>query len=139
MHHPRSHSAIWSFRIAAFLLVGNYLLALIAVGILIHSFFFDNRQWIMVGASLAIVCLFLVIAQWISASRTFCPLCKTPVLAPKACTKHRRSKTFMGSHRLLVAMGILFKSSFRCPYCNEPTAMELRKTLSIAHARRHLQ
>ena len=29
----------------------------------------------------------------------------------------------MGSHRLRVALAILFKNRFRCPYCNETTAL----------------
>ena len=38
----------------------------------------------------------------------------------------------MGSHRLRVALAILFKNQFRCPYCNESTALELR------HSPRHV-
>ena len=32
----------------------------------------------------------------------------------------------MGSHRLRVALRILFRGSFVCPYCNEPTSIEAR-------------
>ena len=50
----------------------------------------------------------------------------TPVLAKKDCTKHRHARTFLGSHRLRVALAILFRNSFRCPYCNESTILEVR-------------
>jgi len=41
-------------------------------------------------------------------------------------------RSVMGSHRLRVALAILFKNQFRCPYCNESTALELR------HSPRHV-
>ena len=54
------------------------------------------------------------------------PLVLTPVLASKDCAKHRRARTFLGSHRLRVALSILFKNTFRCPYCWEKSAMTVR-------------
>jgi hypothetical protein len=51
----------------------------------------------------------------------------TPVLAKKRCAKHRRARTFLGSHRLRVAMAVIFTKSFRCPYCHESTALEVRE------------
>ena len=38
---------------------------------------------------------------------------------------NRRTGHVVDGH-LRVALAILFKGSFRCPYCNEPTAMEVR-------------
>lgn len=90
----------------------------------------------MIGVGLVIFSMALVIAQWIAASRTGCPLCRTPVLAPKACMKHRRARTVFGSHRMRVAFAILFKNRFRCPYCNESTVMEARETLHCSSPRR---
>ena len=73
---------------------------------------------------LAILCF---IFQCILAARALCPLCRTPVLAAKACAKHRNARTFLGSHRMRVAMGILFRDSFVCPYCHEPSVLEVRQ------------
>jgi len=78
----------------------------------------------LAGSGVAILSLFLVIPQWTLGTHTHCPLCWTPVLAPKGCTKHRDARKLMGSHRLRVAVAVLFKNQFRCPYCNECTAME---------------
>lgn len=138
MHHPHSLSAIRRFRIAAFLFFGNYLLAVVSAGLLGYSLLTHNRQWIVIGIGFLILCLILVIVQWIAASDTVCPLCRTPVLAPKSCMKHRRARTFMGSHRLRVSLAILFRNRFRCPYCNESSKIELRDTIhgSLNHARR---
>ena len=43
-----------------------------------------------------------------------------------ACSKHRDAKKLMGSHRLRVALAIVCKNQFRCPYGNESTTLELR-------------
>ena len=61
------------------------------------------------------------------AAKTRCPLCLTPVLATKGCSKHRNARTLLGSHRLRVAMSVLFKGRFYCPYCHEPSVLEVRQ------------
>ena len=126
MHHPRSTTAIRRFRLAACLLVGNCLFALVAAYLLGHSLLTQNFQWTVLGAALVGILLLMVLAQWIAASGTRCPLCCTPVLAPMRCARHRRARTILGSHRLRVALTILFKNHFRCPFCNEVTGLEVR-------------
>lgn len=133
MHHPRSLAAIRNFQFAAFMLVANRLLATIACVLLFISWIRYDRPLMILGAGVALLSMILVLTQWISASRTGCPLCMTPVLAPKTCMKHRRARAFLGSHRLRVAMAILFKSRFRCPYCNETTSLAVRETLRRSH------
>jgi hypothetical protein len=129
MHHLRSTSAVVRFRFAALLWLVICLLAPVAAGLLVQSVLADNFGLTLAGAGLAVVGVGLFIAQWAAGARTDCPLCWTPVLAPKACMKHRRAKTFLGSHRLRVALAILFQNQFRCPYCNESTALELPNSL----------
>ena len=132
MHHLRSTSAVVNFRLAALMLCVICLLAPVAVGLLVQSMMTDSPRSAMAGLGLAVLSLGLILPQWLAGSRTKCPLCWTPVLAPKGCVKHRRARTFMKSHRLRVALAILFKNQFRCPYCNESTALELRTTLHRA-------
>jgi len=129
MHHPRSISAVRNFQFAAFLLVGNRLLALVAGAALIVSWIRQEQLLMILGAALASLSMILVVVQWIAASRCKCPLCMTPVLAPKACMKHRRARVFLGSHRMRVAVAILLQNRFRCQYCNETTTMEAREVL----------
>jgi hypothetical protein len=50
--------------------------------------------------------------------------------------KHPKARSVMGSHRLRVALAILFKNRFRCPYCNESTEMEIRERIDRSHSRR---
>ena len=77
---------------------------------------------LILGASSVVLALF----QWIFASGGKCPLCTMPVLSRKGCSKHRNARCVAGSHRFPVAFGVLFKGHFRCPYCNEPTLLELK-------------
>lgn len=138
MHHPRSTLEILRFRFVAFMLFGNYLLAFLIAGLMARSLLTDNFGLTLIGSALVILLFVLLGIQWTVASRAGCPLCRTPVLAPRFCTKHRLARTFLGSHRLRVALSVLFKNRFRCPYCNESTALQLGKRVHLAHSRRSL-
>ena len=127
MHHPRSKTAIFRFRLASVLLVGNSIFALTAGFLLIRSLVSSDSRGALIGAGLLILVLLLVVAQWIAGSGTRCPLCCTPVLAPMRCSKHRHARTRFGSHRLRVALSILCRNQFRCIYCNEVTDLEVRE------------
>jgi len=126
LHHPRSTTEIVRFRLAAALWFGICLLVPVSAGLLLLSLLADDRQVALLGVGLAMLSAGLVIPQWAIAARSGCPLCNTPVLAPKGCVKHRHAKKLLGSHRLRVAAAILFTNWFRCPYCNEATALEVR-------------
>ncbi|HEX7261591.1 MAG TPA: hypothetical protein VF258_07220 [Luteolibacter sp.] len=99
-------------------------------GILIHAILKDDHPLILLAMGLAGITVLTTIIQWIIAARTRCPLCMTPVLARKECAKHRNARAFLGSLRLRVALAILFKGSFRCPYCHEPSVLKLRTARS---------
>ncbi len=127
MHRLRNRSAVYRFRFAALLLCVKCLITPVAAGVLVYSFVISDDRITLVGLILALGATLVVLIQWLVAVRTNCPLCMTAVLAEKRCSKHRHSRTFLGSHRLRVALAILFTNSFRCPYCHEPTAMEVRQ------------
>jgi len=126
MHRLRSIATVRRFRIAAFLVCAKCLLAPIAGGILIHSILTNDRDRTLIGLAAIAVTILTILLQWLFAARTNCPLCLTPVLANKHCSKHPKAKSLFGSHRLRVATSILLKNRLRCPYCNEATAMEVR-------------
>lgn len=117
---------VFRFRFAALVLCTKCLLALTSIGVLIYSLVFSDFELTVVGLGLGGLAIFSTIVQWIISARTKCPLCLTPVLAHKSCSKHRRARRFLGSHRLRVALAVIFRGSFVCPYCNEPTAVEVR-------------
>jgi hypothetical protein len=136
MHHPRSTSKVLRFRLAAILLLGTYLLAFPIFGLLARATLTNNFELTLVGLALVIPALVLLVVQWIVAAHTGCPLCRTPILAPRSCNKNRRAKTILGSYRLKVALAVMFKNRFRCPYCNEHTSLELKETVYLPQPRR---
>jgi hypothetical protein len=127
MHRLRSKSAIHRFRIAAVLLCAKCFLAPVSGGLLIYSLIRGDRQLTLIALGTMAFTVLVVFLQWLSAAHTHCPLCIAPVLASRGCTKNKHARKFLGSHRLHVALSILFMNSFRCPYCYEPTALEVRR------------
>ena len=126
MHRLRSKSALTRFRISSVLLCLKLILFPVVVGLLIYSLTLGNHALTKVALILFGVAVLLSILQWITAARTTCPLCMTPVLARKECARHRKARSFLGNFRLRVALAILFRNKFRCPYCNEITEMQVR-------------
>jgi hypothetical protein len=131
MHKMPSVHAIRRMRLAAMLLLAKCLLTPAAAGVLIHSLATHDQGLTFLGLGMLLLAGLAVLLQWSVSNRANCPLCLTPVLANKRCVKHRNAKTLLGSHRLRVAVSLLFMRRFRCPYCGEPTLLEPR------HARMH--
>lgn len=126
MHRFQSKSTITRLRFAALFICLKWLLIPATAGILVYSILqHDNRlTWIAMGLGFGTVCLTII--QWILSSRVRCPLCMTPVLAAKRCSKHRNAKKALGSYRLRVALTVLLKGRFYCPYCHEPSVLAVR-------------
>lgn len=127
MHRFSSQSAIVRLKLASLLLCLKYFLALATVGILVYSLVESDPRLTWIALGCGVFTVVVVIVQWLLAAKTRCPLCLTPVLATKGCSKHRNAQTFLGSHRLRVALSVLFKGRFYCPYCHEPSALEVRQ------------
>jgi hypothetical protein len=126
MHRFRSKSAINRLRLAAFLLLAKYVLAVAAALLLLYSIGIGDHELIYISLGIVLLVVLMLILQWMLSARTQCPLCMTAVLARRGCVKHRNARRLLGSHRLRVSMAVLFTNSFRCPYCNEPTVLEVR-------------
>ena len=126
MHHPRHSFTIRNMRIAALMLCIKRLAVAVAIGFLLVSAMREDPRLSITGLSLLGATLLFTVIQWMFASAAKCPLCMMPVLSRKGCSRHRHAKSFFGSQRLRVALSILLKGSFRCPYCNEPTILRLK-------------
>ena len=111
---------------AALLLCLKRLVITIAIGFLLVSLVLASTRLSMVGVALLGATLVFTLIQWMFAAAAKCPLCMMPVLSRKGCSRHRHAKSLLGSQRLRVALSILLKGSFRCPYCNEPTVLRLK-------------
>lgn len=126
MHRFQSKSTILRFRLTALLLVLKCAMVPLVGGVLVYSFIENDHELAIVALGLGFTTVLMGILQWLLAARTRCPLCMTPVLASKGCSKHRHARSFLGSFRLRVALAVLFRGSFLCPYCHEKSAMAVR-------------
>jgi len=127
MHRLPSTFTVCRFRFAALLLCVKCLAIPLAMGALILFLVTGDHEIAFCGGGLVVLVLLAAILQWLVGGRTFCPLCMTPVLAKKHCRPHRHARSLLGSYRLRVALTILLRNAFHCPYCHEPTAMEARE------------
>ena len=127
MHQLRSKNTIRRFRFVALLSCLKFVLIPTVIGMMIYSLIKLNHPLVLVTAGLVAFTVLISILLWLFAIDVRCPLCMTPFMAKPGCAKHRRARSYMGSYRIPVATGILFKGRFICPYCNEQTAMKVRK------------
>jgi hypothetical protein len=128
MHRPRSIDSIYRLRLAAVLWCVRFLLLSAAIGIMLYGFYINNQKLTVIGGVAGALGGVVAILQWIVATKARCPLCSTPVIGDKSCSRHRHAKTIFGSHRTRVALAIIFKNQFSCPYCNESTLLQLRNS-----------
>lgn len=126
MHRLSSILDVFRLQVSAVLFFLRYALLVSTFSTLFYSVLVADRDLAVLAMILGGLTLITVTTQWLLSPRTRCPLCLTPILSPKKCSKHRKARKLMGSHRLLVASQILFKGTFRCPYCHEHTAVEER-------------
>lgn len=126
MHRLASKSTLSRYRLVSLLIVLRWLCIPLAVGLMGWGVIIGEKElfsWGLVGAG---VCFLLLILGFMLGGKLKCPLCMMPPMQNRGCAKHTNSATFLGSHPLKVAHSVLLKNHFRCPYCGEPTAMEVR-------------
>ncbi len=126
MHRLHSQSSLFRFRLVAYLLFLGPAVMTAGLVMLLYTIFVSHQDKLLYAALLMAAGFTLIIVQWVTSIRARCPLCLTPALAKKACSKNRNAKTLLGSYRMRAAASIIFRNRFRCPYCNEPTVLEVR-------------
>lgn len=126
MHRLPSSRVLLRFRTSAALLLAKWLLIPCAAGVLIHALVWHHPSQIWLGLGLVGLSVALGIWQRLAAAGCRCPLCLGLPLSRSGASRHWKARPLFGSYRLRVANAIIFRESFRCPYCGEPTAMEAR-------------
>ncbi|MBN8460748.1 MAG: hypothetical protein J0M04_23195 [Verrucomicrobia bacterium] len=126
MHRLSNEGSVLRFRVAAALLLVKWLLVPASLASLLYTILLDHRELILVSLGVIGLTVVVAILQWLVSARCRCPLCIGLPLCRTATVKNRNAQRLLGSHRLRVAHNIFLKGYFRCPYCNEPTAMEVR-------------
>lgn len=136
MHRFASPAVITRFKMAALLFILGTLMIPAVIGTLVYSIMTDDMELTKISIFLVVLTVLVAMLQFMVGLRTRCPLCMTPVLASKGCSKHRRADSLLGSYRLRVALSIFSRNSFRCPYCNESAEMEVRSRNQSGRSRR---
>ncbi len=126
MHRLPSETVLRRFRIASVVVILMWLSVPAALGLLVYGVFRSEHEWLVYAGGAVGFGLACTVLNFLMSSRLKCPLCMMPPLQNRSCSKHRTALRLFGSHKLHVARSILFRDMFRCPYCGEPTAMEVR-------------
>ena len=127
MHRFPTQSSVFRCRFAALLFIFRWLSPVVGFPILVWAMAVDDLEWFMIGLVVVVALPVVIVVQWIVASRVRCPLCLTPPLLDRRCSKNQKATQFLFSYRLNVALSALFLGRFRCPYCGEPTVMKSRR------------
>lgn len=127
MHKLPNKTSIIRFRVAALMVCVKTLLIFATILVYACSFITQLQELATIGLLLAGSIVILFPIRLAITSTCQCPLCRVPVLSGKACSKNMKAKSFLGSYRLRVALQILLKNRFRCPYCNETTEIKSRR------------
>lgn len=127
MHRLSSHFALWRFTIASLLVVLMFLSAPVALAFVGYGLVSKKYGCLAIAGTVVVAGLVCGILNFIVSARLRCPLCTVQPLIDRRCSKHKSARKLLGSYRLKVALSILHKSCFICPYCGEPTAMQVRE------------
>lgn len=121
MHHQRSSYALKLLKMGAVHFMLNLLLGCAALSTIGYYFYQNDQTGVYMGLGMIVVWLLSMLAFAIRGAALKCSLCMSPIWSGRKCQKHSKVKPALGvSYRLGVAMGVLFKGSYRCPYCGEP-------------------
>ena len=126
MYHLRSRHTAVCLKLAAWLLLINWLLLPAAFIVLILAWVRIDRQLALLSVCLIAAAGVVGVIQWGLSALVRCPLCLTTPIARRACSKHRKAKRLLGSYRLRVACAVIFRKYFRCPYCGKTTTVNTR-------------
>ena len=137
MYHLRSKHSVAYFKLSSWLLVCKWLLIIVAAAVLVFSIIVIERKPLYLAIGLFGAVVVMAVLQWTLAAQARCPLCLTPPTAHRRCSKHRNARRLFGSYRLRVACSVILKNSFRCPYCGETTAVEVRSNPPISGRTAH--
>ena len=121
MHLHRSAHNLRTLKVGAWHYLLNVLMGTAAVGIMGYSLYDGDRFYMVVGSLVLAFCILSSALFFLRRLSLRCPLCSVPLWSGQKCQKHRKVKPALGvSYRLGVASAVIFKGSYRCPYCGEP-------------------
>ncbi len=119
MHRFATRSLLFKLRLSALLLVVFFLSCVllpfaVVWGTLLHDERGLQACFVLLPSAFLSGLLFLM-----ASSGVRCPLCRGQVLR-RPPSANNKAISLLGSHRLHVIAGTLFKGHFRCSHCGEP-------------------
>ncbi|KAB2641325.1 MAG: hypothetical protein DVB25_02145 [Verrucomicrobia bacterium] len=127
MHRLPNQQAVSRFRLAALLLICNRVLIVAIPILLVYSLVIEDPALTHLILALMSVPMSLTVILWVLTARLRCPLCIGLPFAISGSVKSRLARSLLGTYSLRVATSILMQGHFRCPYCGEFTAVEVRR------------
>jgi hypothetical protein len=127
MHCLPSQTAVKRYRAAAFLILLKWLLVPGSLGLFVYALLLSRRDLGNLAIGLFGLTGIVAISHLILGAAARCPLCLVSSFSHLQLSKSARAKHFLGSYRFFVALGVLFKGCFHCPYCGGNVATKVRK------------
>jgi hypothetical protein len=127
MHRLASYQILRRFRIVSLLLLLMFLTLPVAAGFLGYGVFSKDIGLMRMAGMIFGFGVFLKMLIYVMSARLKCPLCLGAPFRNLGCTRHRTAEKLLGSYQAEVAVAVLFKDKFRCPYCGERTVMQVRE------------
>jgi len=135
MHRFRSSFSIFRLRVVSVIVCLKFITFPIGIFFLLRGTLIWHYQTVVIAIALLLSVIALSIITWALSRGTRCPLCHVATFGNSGCSKNSNARKLFGSYALYAAIFILFRGRFRCPYCNEPVALELRKSIVKLRAR----
>ena len=136
MHRLPNEGSLLRFRVAAVLILLKWPLVPGSLGFLLYALALGQPELIYSALGVIALTALMFIIQWLVATKCRCPLCIGLPLCNTGAMRNRNARRLFGSYRLRVALSTVMKSYFRCPYCGEPTVMEVRERGARRRSRR---
>lgn len=127
MHRPRHIRHVVALKLSSALLLLALITGTATVSATVWAITHHLRGWFPWCLGGLIATAVLVGFFLLQAHSARCPLCFAQPLLSRFCSRHRKARRFLGSHRLHVARDILVFNRFTCPFCGEPTKCVPRK------------
>lgn len=122
-----SRFAVLRYKLSA---LGCILLLIVfpcAVGMGCYTMFVMEAAPASIALKLIGLAAILFLVHWILSLHARCPRCLTGSFTRRSFSRHGSARSLLGSHRLRVAVSVVFRNHFQCPYCGELTATKARQ------------
>jgi hypothetical protein len=127
MHCLPNQTVVKRFRATAFLIILKWLLVPGSLALFAYALLLSRRDLGNLSIGLFGFAGFVSISHLMMGARARCPLCLVSSFSHIQVSKSTRAKHFLGSYRLFVALGVIFKRCFHCPYCGKDVAIKTHR------------